>query len=164
MHTHMSNFIYKIFIKSRNLLLFSFLLAMSCEEWTPQADGYYIIDGKRYNVHIMAIYRATFPEPSNNNIEVILQGASAYNVVMFVSVPANTLSAGTYHVSYGYEPLGINSISILRGNISEVITSDINSEGNMTVEVSGQNYVMDFNGKIKGRTVQIHYAGLVSIQ
>jgi hypothetical protein len=148
--------------KSSTLLLL--LLIMSCQEWTPQADGYYVIDGKRYNVHIMAIYGATFPEPSNNNIEVILEGAPAYNIVMFVSVPANTLSEGTYHVSYGYEPLGINSISILRGNTSEDITSDVNSEGNMTVKVSNRNYVMDFNGKIKGRTVQIHYSGLVSIQ
>jgi hypothetical protein len=150
--------------KVRNLLIFPFFLMVSCQEWTPQADGYYMIDGKRYNVHIMAIYRATFPQSSNNNIEVILQGAPAYNVRMFVSVPANTLSEGTYHVSYGYEPLGINSISVLRGNTSEDITSDINSEGNMTVEVSGRNYVMDFNGIIKGHTVQIHYAGLVSIQ
>lgn len=151
-------------IKFKSLLLLAFLFVMSCEEWTPQADGYYIIDGKRYNVHIMAIYGETFPGPSNNNIEVILQGASAFNVVMFVTVPSNTLSSGTYHVSYGYEPLGINSISILRGNISEDITSDQDSEGNMTVDVAGRNYVMDFNGKIKGRTIQMHYSGLVSIQ
>lgn len=150
--------------KLRNLLPVLVLLLISCEEWTPQADGYYIVDNKRYNVHIMAVYKATFPQPSNNNIEVILQGASAYNVTMFVSVPANTLSEGTYHVSYGYEPLGINWISILRGSTSGSITSDINSEGNMTVEVSGQNYVMDFSGKISGHTVQIHYSGLVSLQ
>ena len=143
-------------------LLFPFLLIMSCEEWTPPADGYYIVDGKRYNVHIMAIYGATFPSSSNNNIEIILQGAPAYNVVMFVSVPGNTLSAGTYHVSWGYEPLGINSISILRGNTSDTMTSDIDSEGNMIVEVSGRNYVMDFTGKIQGRSVQMHYSGLVS--
>lgn len=149
---------------SRNLVLLPFLFIISCQEWTPQAEGYYIIDGKRYNVHIMAIYGETFPQPSNNNIQVVLQGAPAYNVVMYVSVPANTLSEGAYHVSYGYEPLGINSISILCGNTTEVITSDINSEGNMTVDVSGRNYVMDFSGKIEGRTVQIHYSGLVSIQ
>lgn len=161
---HTVNLRFNFVAKFRNLVLLSFVFIMSCQEWTPQADGYYIIDGKRYDVHIMAIYGETFPQPSNNNIRVTLQGAPAYNVVMYVSVPANTLSEGTYHVSYGYEPLGINWISILRGNTSEDITSDINSEGNMTVEVSGSNYVIDFNGKIKDLTVQIHYSGLISIQ
>ena len=149
--------------KFKSVMLMSFFLILSCEEWTPQADGYYIIDGKRYNVHIMSIYGETFPGASNNNIRVTLQGAPAYNVSMFVSVPSNTLSQGNYHVSYGYEPLGINWISILRGNTSEGITTDIDSEGNMTVEMSGRNYVMDFNGKIKGRTVQMHYSGLASV-
>jgi hypothetical protein len=151
--------------KLSNLLLLIFILFISCQdEWTPEADGYYIVDSKRYKVHIMAIYSDPFPQSSNNNIEVVLQGASAYNVVMFVTVPSNTLSKGTYHVSYGYEPLGINSISFLRGNLAEDITSDINSEGTMTVDVSGRNYTMDFKGTVKGRTVEIHYAGLVAFQ
>lgn len=152
------------FCKLKNFHWIIFLLFISCQEWTPQADGYYIIDGKRYNVHIMAILGASFPQSSNNNIQVILQGASAFNVSMFVTVPTNTLSNGNYHVSYGYEPNGINWIRFLRGNTSEDITSDIDSEGNMAVSISGQNYVMDFSGKIKGHTVQIHYAGLVSVQ
>jgi len=150
--------------KFRNLVVLPFLFIMSCQEWTPQADGYYTIDGKRYNVHIMAISGPTFPQPSNNNIQVILQGAPAYNIVMVVFVTSTTLSAGTYHMFDGNEPLGINSISILRGNLSENITSDNNTEGTMKVEISGRNYVMDFNGKIRGRTVQIHYSGMVSKQ
>lgn len=161
---HMASVRFTFATTFRNLLLLLFLLTISCQEWTPQADGYFVVDGKRYNVHIMVIHSAIFPQPSNNNIEVTLQGAPAYNVSMFVSVPLNTLSEGTYHVSYGYEPMGINWIRFLRGNTSEDITSDINSEGKMTVKVSGRDYVMDFNGKIMGHTVQIHYAGLVSIQ
>ena len=160
----MNNPFSNVLTKARSLLfVVLFALTISCEDWTPQADGYYIVDGKRYNVHIMAIYGATFPQPSNNNIEVVLQGAPAYNIVMFVTVPTNTLSDGTYHVSYSYEPLGINSMSILRGNTSEYISSDIDSEGNMTVKTSGRHYEMDFNGKIQNHTVEIHYSGLVSI-
>jgi hypothetical protein len=159
-----NNLILSMAKKVRNLILFPLLLLIGCEEWTPEADGYYIIDGKKYNVHIMSIYGAAFPQPSGNNIEVTLQGAPYYNITMFVSVPLNTLSEGTYHISWGYELLGINSIGLLSGNTSEYITNDINSEGTLTVEISGQNYVMDFNGQIGGHPVQIHYSGLVSVQ
>ncbi len=152
-----------IVTKPENYLWIIFLIFMSCEEWTPQADGYFVIDGKRYNVHIMTIYGDPFPQPSNNNIHVTLQGAPSFNVSMFVTVPSNTLSEGNYHVSDGYVRFGINSIKFFRGNMAEDITSDANSEGDMTVEITGQNYVMEFSGKIKGRVVQIHYAGLVAV-
>jgi hypothetical protein len=161
----MNNSISPLKKRIRALMLFAlFLLFMACEEFTPAADGYYVVDGKRYDVHIMAIYKEVFPQSSGNNIEVILQGAPAYNIVMFVSVPSNTLSEGDYHISYGYEPFGINSFSLLRGNTSQTISSDINSEGTMTVDITGSDYLMDFDGQIGGHSVQIHYSGLVSIQ
>ncbi len=158
---HITKSRYNFPSKSGNLLLLLFLLIMSCQEWTPQADGYYVIDGKRYNVHIMAI--RSYPQYSNSNIELILQGARAYNVLMYVSVPGSILKDGTYQLSYN-SLMRINWISILRGNTTEEITSNNNSEGNMTVKVSGLHYVMDFNGKISGHTVQIHYSGLAGNQ
>jgi len=142
----------------RSLLLFLFLLSMSCQEWTPEAEGYFVIDGKRYNIHLMVI--KTFP--FSNGIEVLLQGAPAFYVDMIVSVPAKTLNEGTYKVSYGYYPSGISWMSMLRGATSEQITTDSNSEGSMTVEVAGENYVLNFNGKIGGRTIQFYYSGLAA--
>jgi hypothetical protein len=126
------------------------------------ADGYYVVDGKRYNVHIMAVYGAAFPSQSANNIEVTLQGAPSFNVTMFLTSPGNTLAAGDYHVSWGYELRGINSLNVRYGG-SE-FSANQSSVGNMTVETSGNHYIMDFDGNIQGHKVQIHYSGLIARQ
>jgi hypothetical protein len=142
----------------RSLLPFLFLLIMSCEEWTPEAEGYYVIDGKRYNIHVMVI--KTYP--FSNSIEILLQGAPAFYVDMIVSVPAKALNEGTYDLSYGLSPSLISWMSILRGNIFEEITSASNSEGSMTVKMAGDNYVLNFDGKLGGSTVQFYYSGLAA--
>jgi hypothetical protein len=148
-------------LKLRNLLLILLLTIVSCQEWTPEADGHYTVDGKDYKVHIMYIDEAS--SGTNNNISVTWQGASGYNVRMFVSVAERSLAAGTYQVTWGYAPMGINSISILRGNTNDMINNDSNSMGTMTVEKTGSHYRLDFSGTIGGRSVKIYYNGLASI-
>ncbi len=142
----------------RSLLPFLFLLIASCEEWTPEAEGYYVIDGKRYNIHVMVI--KTYP--FSNSVEILLQGAPKFYVDLIVSVPAKTLNEGTYDLTYGLSPSLISWMSILRGNVFEEITSASNSEGNMTVNLAGENYVLNFNGKIGGHPVQFYYSGLAA--
>jgi hypothetical protein len=136
---------------------------MSCQDWTPEADGYYIIDGKRYKVHIMSIYNDPFASPSNttNETEITLQGAPYYNVTLFVRSPSVTLTAGTYKVSYFVDDPVRVSLSMIAGN-STTIGMDGNSSGEMTIKISGNSYTLDLNGKLQGKTVQIHYSGLVA--
>jgi hypothetical protein len=144
----------------RGLPLFLFLLIMSCQEWTPEAEGYYEVDGKRYNIHLMQIN--TYP--ISTNLELILQGAPAFYVQVFVWVPDKKLSAGDYNFSYGKSEPFINSMTINRGTnrALEIISYSSNSTGTMTVEVAGENYNLNFNGNIGGNNVKFYYSGLVA--
>jgi hypothetical protein len=150
--------VFKTFKKILTLLVL--LAVVSCEEWTPAADGYFVVNHKRYPVHIMVIYKDT-----NYNPEIVLQGAPYVNATMFVSTSSSTLTKGTYGLSAPfYEPMSINSLNLRYGKTSPEINADKDSEGSMTVEVSGINYVLDFKGTIGGYPVEIHYSGLVSQQ
>jgi hypothetical protein len=162
MYEFMTRSVFQI-VRQVNLFLLSFLLSISCQEWTPEADGRYVIDGNTYKVHVMVIYPSVYPMPSNNNIEVTLQGPSGYNVVFRVTVPGNTLAETTYHISNGIEPLGINYIQLLYGAGNEII-SDPDSEGTMTVGITDKNYVLNFEGEIAGHSIEIFYSGLVATQ
>ena len=158
---------FPVIVKVKGILyLLILFIVVSCEDWTPQADGYFIIGTTRYPVHIMVIYPDNYASATANyNPEIVLQGAPYVNVTMFVTTTSRTLPEGTYGLSAPYyEPSGINSLNLRYGSGSAEISADEDSEGTMTVEVSGKNYVLNFDGQIQGRTVQIHYSGLVSQQ
>jgi hypothetical protein len=137
----------------------------SCSEFTPEADAYFTVDGKRYDQYVMIVDDPEFPNPVQNGITVFTQGASGYNVTMGVIVPGTTLVAGTYDVSYfPVEASTINSFSIYRNNKESSINLDSESTGSMTVSASGNNYKMDFTGTIQGHAITVHYDGIIAKQ
>jgi hypothetical protein len=147
-----NNIIMKLIKGSRILSLLLPCLMFSCEKWTPEADGYFVVDGVRHNVYILVV------TPTSGGF--FMQGAPWVNTTVGIS----SFNPGTYHVAY-YGGPGSMNIEV-RWSSSNVLQSysDINSTGTMTIKSSGENFIMDFDGVIQGKKVQMHYAGLVGHQ
>ena len=151
-------------IKFKSILpVLVLLLIVSCQEWTPQADGYFMIDNKRYPVHVMVVYTDTFFDDNavKYDPEITLQGAPYCNVSMHVWSPTRTVPAGKYELAKNYNLMEINSVELSFGK-SNTLNADYLSTGTMTVEVSGDHYNLDFKGIMQRRNVEIHYSGLVA--
>lgn len=149
------------------LILLFFVFLTSCNEWTPQAEGYFIINGKKYDIHVMVIITDDDDiNPFINSIYMILEGAPAFNVSISVLAPGRTLVGGDYFLSKEYEPYALNFVEFLRGNTSEYITVSANSNGSgtMSVKINDGNYKLDFKGKIDSYNVEVHYSGLVAFR
>jgi hypothetical protein len=138
---------------------------LSCSEWTPEADGYFIVDGKRYRLHL-AIIRLS-PSISGNSFyatEIGFAGGAYQNAQIVVISSSKTLSSGVYplEVVKSLIPPRTLGYSLSYGELNNIY-SDAKSEGSLTVAISGNNYSLDFSGTTKGQNVQIHYAGRVQI-
>jgi hypothetical protein len=150
-------------IKFKSILpVLVLFLVVSCQEWTPQADGYFMIDNKRYPVHVMVVYTDTFNDQGGKYFpEITLQGAPYCNVSMHVISPTRTVPAGKYEMTRDYNLMDITSVGISFGK-SNNLSTDYLSTGTMTVEVSGDHYNLDFKGVFQRRNVEIHYSGLTA--
>lgn len=154
-----------ICVKYSILLFFVFLT--SCNEWTPQAEGYFVINGKKYDINVMVIVTDSDDiSPDINSIYIILSGAPAFNVSISAWAPGRTLVGGDYFLSKEYEPYALNFVQFLRGNTTEYITVDPrnNGTGSMSVQINGGHYTLDFDGKGDNYNVEVHYSGLVAYQ
>jgi hypothetical protein len=141
------------------------LFITSCEEWTPEADAWYEVDGKKYDLHLMTILTSPFGvSPHNNNFEINFDGASGNNINASIFVPNTTVETGKYKLTFLLSDApSMNFVNIRRRYINDM-NSDINSTGTMTVQASGRNYIVDFSGTIQGHQVKIHYDGIVAYQ
>ena len=147
-----NNIIAKLIKPLRMLAFLLPCLMFSCEKWTPEADGYFVVDDVRYNVYILVV------TPMSGGF--FMQGAPGFNT----TVGIGSFNPGTYHVDY-YGGQGSMNIEV-RWRSAYVLQSysDMKSTGTMTIKSSGENYIMDFDGVIQGKKVQMHYAGLVGHQ
>jgi hypothetical protein len=155
----MRKFINPFFLGIRNFLVVSLLFIASCDEGPQElsTDGYYIVDGKRYNVQFISVHAEPSPPGrADNNTKLIFHGDGDENISVYLTVSAGVLEATTYQVWWGYVMLGAYRPSVT----TEPISKDFNSVGTLLIGVDGKKNVIDLEANIEGHSVQAHYVGL----
>lgn len=156
--------IFSVWSLLKILAFVSLVMVTSCEKWTPQADAYYVVDGKRYPLDLLVTYQP--PDLQPTGVQLVFTGAPGYNITTSVNNSSGELVEGTYVVTRQNLPLTINGFEINRGDRLPEIQSYYNQsdEGQMTVTISGSTYTLDFSGQIDSHDLQIYYSGLISKQ
>lgn len=144
-------------IRTTFYFIAALLLLCSCENnWTPEAEGYFTVDGIRYDLHLATndVFDdnsggLNFVGPPYCQIELVLSTAQ-------LELPEYSLNSGsegkiiTMMISYGRE------LSV---------TADENASGMLTIGVGDAHTdIYNFTGQIGGHDVVIYYHGLTDLE
>lgn len=143
-------------------------ILVSCTEWTPEAVGYFSVDGQRYNVHLTTLRTNSYSKPSDPAFynELIFSGAPNYYITMSITSPSNALSNGTYPYEYyvSSDQMKISYYRVRYGSDSKDFDTNIDSQGSMVIEISGSTYTFDFSGIIEGHSIKMNYVGMIKFE
>ncbi len=137
------------------------LVLVACNDpWTAQADGYFILDGVRSNVHIASV------DAFGSLPDLYFVGKGGYYVEMSLTTGSKNISEGTFPFEYfaTSTPKKINSFRVRAGGDAQDFSGDANSTGSMTVKITGNSYNFEFTGNVKGHTLVVHYTGQIVVQ